>query len=305
MQWSPRLHPWRIKQLYQLTNIGILDEDKLMHVGWGLYARSESVLAFGKAMRGQVPCPECNHIVYRQIFYRQQQRNTQPSHSTFSCPTCAETVSWQLCRDALRNHPRCLDCYEKLDWNYTTNDLQCLACQKNWTWQTYRQSLKHRLRLPCPHCNQGVRKPAPQKPKSTDTKSPSTHWDLTCPKCKQQGHHIPGKFQCTACGHEKNWRKFTKSQKRKIEHLNCTSCGHTFTWQSWKKQYDSAFSHTGNPAPIRQFVDRWPKSKTPGEQLIAIDRLIHALHGRGALAPVFIKGDQKSVSQWLDDMAFK
>jgi hypothetical protein len=86
---------------------------------------------------------------------------------------------------------------------------------------------------------------------------------------------------------------------------NCEACGHTFTWQSWQKQYDNAFVHTGNPAPIRRFVELWPNSKTPGDQLIAIDRLIHALHGRGALAPVFIQGSESSIAQWLDDLAFK
>ena len=304
MQLSPRLKPWRIRQLYQLTRIGILDADKLQHIGCGLYARGEAVLALGRAKRGRVPCPQCDHIVYRQIYYRQQ-HTTQPSTSEFSCPTCAETLTWHDCKNALRNHPRCFDCRNMLGWNYTENILACPSCKHTWTWQKYRQSIKHRVLLPCPHCNTVVRKPAPSKSPSSRPKKASVHWDLTCPNCKKQGQHIPSAFHCSHCGYEKQWGKFTKRQKRRVEHLSCKSCGHTFTWQSWKKQHDSAFAHTGNPAPIHQFMNQWPRCKSPGDQLIAIDGLIHALHGRGALAPVFIKGDANSVAQWLDDLAFK
>lgn len=301
MQWAPRLHPWRIQQLYKRTQIGILDEDQLQHIGWRLFARGESVLTFGKAMRGQVPCPKCNEIVYRKIYRRKLQ---QKAHD-FSCPTCAEQITWQGCRNALRNRPRCFGCNQDLDWDYTQNTLSCPKCQIEWTWQKYRQSIKHRVKLPCPHCHTHIRKPVSQKNNETNAPQASAHWDFTCPACKQQGQHIKGSFLCTNCGYTLKWQNFTKRQKRRIEHLHCQSCNHTFTWQSWKRQFDSAFAHTGNPTPIRQFVSQWPKCKSPGEQLITIDRLIHALHGRGALAPIFIKGDQHSVAQWLDALAFK
>ncbi len=300
MQWAPRLKPWRIRQLYRLTRHGILDKDKLMHIGWGLYARGEAVLMFGRAMRGQVPCPQCDQIVFRQIFYRQRQ---VPSASHFSCSICRKKVTWCDCRSALRNHPRCFDCRTLLAGHYANNALTCALCKREWTWQTYRQSIKYRVRLPCPHCNNTLRKPIAVKSRADKTahKAPS-HWDFTCPKCTKQGQHKAAQFFCPHCGQKKKWRVFTKRQKRKVEHLNCAACGHAFTWQGWKKQYD-AFAHTGNPAPVRQFVRQWPRCKTPAEQLIAIDHLIHALHGRGSLAPVFIRGSQHSVTQWLDDLA--
>ena len=303
MQWVPRLKPWRVRQLYQCIRHGIFDEDKLLHIGWGLYARGEAVLMFGQAMRGQVPCPQCDQIVYRRNFYRQRP-SAQPSTSQFSCPICAEKVTWRDCRDALRNHPRCFDCRKILAWNYSTNTLTCSSCKQIWTWQKYRQSIKYRVRLPCPHCSNTLRKPPSSKSGSFNKKKASSHWDLTCPNCKRQGQHMSGVFCCTHCGYEKKWQAFTKRQKRKVEYLNCAACGHAFTWQSWKKQYDR-YAHTGNLAPIRQFVSQWPRCKTPGEQLIAIDRLIHALHARGSLAPVFIQGNQHSVAQWLDDLALK
>ena len=137
MQGAPRLKPWRVRQLYQCIRLGIFDEDKLLHIGWGLYARGEAVLMFGQARRGQVPCPQCDQIVYRRNFYRQRP-SAEPSASLFSCPICGEKVTWHDCRDALRNHPRCFDCRKILAWNYSTNTLACSSCKQTWTWQKYR-----------------------------------------------------------------------------------------------------------------------------------------------------------------------
>jgi predicted RNA-binding Zn-ribbon protein involved in translation (DUF1610 family) len=299
MLWTPRIKPYRIRQLYQRTRIGILDEDKLQHIGCGLYARSEAILSFGKAIGGEVPCPECGHTVYRQKYYR----NT-PSASPFEfpCPTCSETITFQNCRDALRNHPKCFDCNVALDWQYAQNVLTCPNCTRTWTWQQYRQSIKYRTLLPCPHCNQSIRRP---KNKNTQlATNQKADWDLTCPHCKQQGQHIKSQFVCPHCHYQKPWHTFTQRLKRRVERLHCTHCDHTFTWQSWKRHHQNPFAQTGNPEPIHRFIAQWPQSQTLGEQLIVIDRLIHALHGRGALAPVFIDGNQETVLKFLDDLAF-
>jgi hypothetical protein len=37
--------------------------------------------------------------------------------------------------------------------------------------------------------------------------------------------------------------------------------------------------------------------------MIQIDRLLQALHGRGALAPLFIVGDARNIRQMLDEFA--
>ena len=212
MQGTPRLKPWRVRQLYQCIRRGIFDEDKLMHIGWSLYTRGEAVLMFGQALRGQVPCPQCDQIVYRRNFYRERP-SAQPSASQFSCPICGEKVTWHDCRDALRNHPRCFDCRKILAWNYSTNTLTCSSCKQIWTWQKYRQSIKHRVRLPCPHCNNILRKPPSSKLGSSNRRKVSSHWDLTCPNCKRQGQHESAMFCCTHCGYTKKWRAFTKQQK--------------------------------------------------------------------------------------------
>jgi len=141
MQLSPRLKPWRIEQLYQRTRIGILDEDKLLHIGWGLYARGEAVLAVGRAKRGEVPCPECEKTVYRQIYYRNKD-TTATTTPDFVCPICATKLTWHDCRNALRNHPRCFDCSIALEWNYSNNLLscpQCSLCGHTFTWQSWQK----------------------------------------------------------------------------------------------------------------------------------------------------------------------
>jgi len=148
-----------------------------------------------------------------------------------------------------------------------------------------------------------IRKPAPRKNDPSTRTRASRHWDYTCPQCKKQGRHEKGVFRCPHCNYEKPWRVFTQRQKRRIERLICDTCNHTFTWQSWKQQHQTPFNQTGNPAPIQRFVTQWPRCKTPGNQLIAIDRLIHALHGRGALAPLFIHGTSESVLSFLNELA--
>jgi hypothetical protein len=60
---------------------------------------------------------------------------------------------------------------------------------------------------------------------------------------------------------------------------------------------------TGNPKPAREFVEQWPKCHTPPARMIQIDRLLQSLHGRGALAPLFIDGDARSIRQMLDEFA--
>ena len=54
---------------------------------------------------------------------------------------------------------------------------------------------------------------------------------------------------------------------------------------------------------IEAYVDRWPKCETEAEKVSRIDLLVQAIHGRGALGPVFIEGDDRSVRVLLDEIA--
>ena len=60
---------------------------------------------------------------------------------------------------------------------------------------------------------------------------------------------------------------------------------------------------TGHPFPAQVFIEKWPDCKSAEEKMLQIDLLIQALHGSGALAPVFIEGNAQSIRQLLDELA--
>ena len=91
--------------------------------------------------------------------------------------------------------------------------------------------------------------------------------------------------------------------RTKDEQLECGQCGHTFTWHTWRQEHSDANIRTGNTAVIRSFVLQWKAAKTPQPQMIVIDNLLHAIHGRGAMAAVFIEGNQQTATELLDELA--
>ena len=91
--------------------------------------------------------------------------------------------------------------------------------------------------------------------------------------------------------------------KRRIERLSCEACGHAFTWTAWRKGYQGKGLLTGKPAPIQRYVDQWPAARTTFEQLLAIDTLVNAIHGRGAMGPMFIEGSEDRVMALLNRLA--
>jgi len=95
-------------------------------------------------------------------------------------------------------------------------------------------------------------------------------------------------------------RSYKKSIKRRDETLSCESCGHEFRWRAWQ---DRAGEYsTGNPSPAFEFVKNWPTSEVTEQRLMHVDILVQALHGQGALAPVFIEA-KTSIRQLLDELA--
>jgi hypothetical protein len=112
-----------------------------------------------------------------------------------------------------------------------------------------------------------------------------------------------GYIQCPHCQWKRQWRSYRKSQKRRDEKLCCPACDHEFRWQAWKKRIGAANLGTGNARPAQAFIEAWPRSKTPEEKMLQIDYLVQALHGRGALAGVFIEGSERSIRQLLDELA--
>lgn len=85
VRWAPRVHPVKIRRLYELDAQGIRDEELLDAVGYALYSRCLSILHVSDAMQGKVHCPQCDTIIHRQ--------GDDPA-AMVQCPTCGWETQW-------------------------------------------------------------------------------------------------------------------------------------------------------------------------------------------------------------------
>jgi Zn ribbon nucleic-acid-binding protein len=85
VRWAPRVHPNKLKRLYELDAQGILDDDLIDEVGYTLYSRCQSILHVSDAMNGKVHCPQCDTIILHQ---------TNDSADVLACPTCGWEARW-------------------------------------------------------------------------------------------------------------------------------------------------------------------------------------------------------------------
>lgn len=310
VQWAHRVKLGQISRLYDLAKLGIYDNELLLEVGWGLYARCQSVLTVINAInKGELPCPQCEQIVYRPVKHTQylerRAKAINYSEPRFSCPICKQELTWSDCQEALCSHPKCFirACQQPLDLCYSEDKLRCNGCGREWMRLDYERSVRRRKWLPCPHCGSIIRRPdrIKQDAHAADesAKTPASG-KYPCPSCHcSSGTHTSGKFLCLQCGHEQSW----KSYRRRTEHLKCASCGHQFTWKSWRQQYRGQNLFVGNIPAVEEFLSKWPQCRTPQKQLTQIDTLLHALHGRGAIAPAFLAGNVDTVMKLLDRLA--
>jgi hypothetical protein len=304
MQWSRRVKLKDIRRLYRSSRLGIYDDEALKDVGGQLYDRCADIAAVATAFsHGLVPCPHCAAKVQRRIeAYYGLEGHGRYNH-WFECTQCSKRLLWIQCRDTLRKKPRCFSCYSVLKGE---EELRC-DCGKKWQAKAYQRSVGTRVRLPCPHCATILRKPpspvgdaSSQSPEESAASSPVVR-EVECPQCQAAALHQDGNIECTACGYKKRWREYRKWLKRRDEALMCSSCKHTFKWQAWRREAGPLV--TGNPQPARDFVERWPRCRTPQTRMMQIDFLLQTLHGQGPLAPLFIEGDEKSILRLLDELA--
>ena len=87
IRWSPRVHPAKLRRLYQRDALGIRDDDLIDDVGFTLYARCQSILTVTEAATsGRVRCPVCEHIL---------QRQTTSDEELLHCAACGWEMSWE------------------------------------------------------------------------------------------------------------------------------------------------------------------------------------------------------------------
>lgn len=299
MEWSPRLRPLQIRKLYRFSRLGLYDDASLLEVGWGLYSRCLDVIAVTSAMHeGKVPCPACEYVLHVHLAGpAARQSASGPMGGWFSCNECGRRLLWRDCREALRLCPRCFDC--SINLSAKNGLLSCAACDSSWEPRSYMASVTRRVRLPCPHCQTMLRRPVIARPGGNKT----IDRELPCPACQKQAVHLDGHIQCRFCGYRRKWRSYRKSQKRRDKKLTCPNCAFGFRWLAWRKEVRRQNLVTGHPYPAFRFVRKWPSCRSQDEKMLEIDFLIQAIHGRGPLAPAFIRGTEASVRSLLDEIA--
>ena len=88
-------------------------------------------------------------------------------------------------------------------------------------------------------------------------------------------------------------------------------CAWEIAWRDYHKSYRRKQLHAGGMEPfIREFMDQFPKAQTPRRKMIAIDTLIHRLHGEALQgggrpgAVNFIGGRPHEILAFLDTLAY-
>lgn len=85
--WAHRLRKSEIERLYKSCGRGVLDQDLIDEVGFGLLARCESTLQVAEAMRGRPVCPQCGATV--------EVRDMWQPNAVAVCSECGWECPWK------------------------------------------------------------------------------------------------------------------------------------------------------------------------------------------------------------------
>ena len=66
VRWARRVPQEKVRRLYESDARGLLDEELVDDVGYGLYLRCWSILRATEAAEGRVTCPRCGNVIVRE-----------------------------------------------------------------------------------------------------------------------------------------------------------------------------------------------------------------------------------------------
>lgn len=95
MQWAKKVSHVKIRKLYENDAKGIIDDELIDEVGYGLYARCESILIVTEAHFGKVKCPCCNNIVLRICLSNKEE--------IIKCNLCSWEIKWDDYHSSYKN----------------------------------------------------------------------------------------------------------------------------------------------------------------------------------------------------------
>ncbi len=99
MRWSPRVPAHKVRRLYESDAQGMLDEELLDEVGYGILARCHDIVDVSEAEKGRVKCRNCGHTIVR----REGERTSFVGHGdvltggkgeVLRCERCAWETTW-------------------------------------------------------------------------------------------------------------------------------------------------------------------------------------------------------------------
>ena len=85
--WAYRLKKSEIERLYKSCSNGIINEELIDEVGFGLLARCTSMLQVAEAIRGRPVCPQCDSSA--------EVRDMYGPNATAICNNCGWTCPWK------------------------------------------------------------------------------------------------------------------------------------------------------------------------------------------------------------------
>ncbi len=86
--------PAKLRRLYELDALGIVDEALIDEVAFGIRARCESILAATEASRGRLHCPSCEASFQAEV---------GPA-KVLRCERCGWATSWERYSSTYRHH---------------------------------------------------------------------------------------------------------------------------------------------------------------------------------------------------------
>ena len=114
--------------------------------------------------------------------------------------------------------------------------------------------------------------------------------------------------RCPECGDplEEAWKRLPRDRR-----VWCRGCRWTSTWQVYHRSYKGQRIHGGRAyADFTRFILEFPSSRTARARMLAIDRLIHAVHESESgiwttpASSNLIVGNHDEVVALLDDLAY-
>ena len=85
VRWAPRVPQDKVRRLYESDARGLLDEELVDEVGYGLYGRCRSILRATEAGEGRVTCPRCGGVIVRE---------GSEKTTVIHCEACGWQTTW-------------------------------------------------------------------------------------------------------------------------------------------------------------------------------------------------------------------